>query len=226
LEAVIVSNLEIRRLTADDPRKGAVVLMLAEVFERSPVFEYAFPTIASRGVALRALFNGVVDDVVRFGCADIALADEVVGALLWYPPGRYPMQVTRALSGLPSYLSVAARNPFGLLKLFRIQQTLDRFRPAQPHCHGCFLAGRPGARVSYLLGRRMLDEADANAWPAYLETQDSRTVALYLRFGFEVVESRIMTSPGAPATWTMWRHPRPALGRSPPSPDPSTSAQG
>lgn len=208
---LVVSNLEIRRLTANDPQKGAVALMLAEVFERSPVFEYAFPSIDSRRAALRALFDGVVDDVVNFGCADIALADEIVGALLWYPPGRYPMQITRALSGLPNYLSVAASSPSGLLKLYRIQRALDRFRPAHPHCHAYFLAGRRGLRISSLLGKRMLEEADANAWPAYLETQDSRTVALYLRFGFEVVQSRIMTLPGAPATWTMWRRPRPAI---------------
>ena len=188
--------------------------MLSDAFERNPLFEYAFPAHASKGRALRPLFEAILDDVVRFGFADVAFADEIVGVLLWYPPCRYPMPISRALAGLPSYLRVAASNALGLLKLYRVHAALERLRPQQPHCHGYFLAGREGIRVGAPLGRHMLDEADANAWPVYLETQDNRTVALYLRLGFEIVKSHIVTAPGAPATWTMWRSPaRPKLLR-------------
>lgn len=182
--------------------------MLAQVFDESPLFRSVFPKPLARGSALRALFHALLDDAALFGYADAVLTDDdVVGALLWYPPGGYPMSRSRALRGLPSYLRIMANSPSGILKLYRAQRTLDRLRPAQPHCHGYFMAGRAGTRISALLGRRMLHEADANDWPVYLETQERRAVNLYLRLGFEILKSDVETFPGSPPTWTMWRHP-------------------
>ncbi len=201
----VIGNFEIRRLEAADPENSAAALLLTESFERSPLFEYAFPS-STRRFALRALFEVILDDATRFGYAEAAFADEIVGVFLWYPPGRYPMPLWRELRGIRNYVRVAAVSPIGLLKLWQMQISLDHLRPKQPHCHAYFLAGRVSARVTALLGRRMLDEADARGWPAYLETQNRRTVALYERLGFKVVQSQLTTIPGAPPTWTMWRN--------------------
>ncbi|PPD44427.1 MAG: hypothetical protein CTY15_06835 [Methylocystis sp.] len=209
LGGIVIGNFDVRRLVASDPHKEEAARLLAEAFEHSPLFEFAFPARARRA-ALNALFEAIVDDAVRYGYAEAAFTDEVVGIFLWYPPGRYPMPLWRELRGLPSYLRMALFAPRGLLKLYRIQRSLDRLRPKQPHCHAYFLAGRGSARITAILGRRMLAEADARSWPAYLETQSARTVTLYQRLGFEIQRSCFAEVRGAPPTWTMWRSPNPA----------------
>lgn len=200
--------MDIRRLTPDDPRKREVIVLLADSFENHPLFNYAFPSAAPRHAILHRLFRPILEDALIFGRVDVAIADEIVGVLLWYPPRKYPMTIRRALRGLPDYLRIALRHPLGLLKLCRIQAALDHLRPKQRHCHGYFLGGRAGARVGPILGRKMLEEAHANGWSAYLQTQDARTVALYLKLGFELVQSAFSTLPGAPLTSTMWRSAR------------------
>lgn len=201
------STLHIRRLAkAAGPERDQAALMMSEVFDENPLFQSAFPQSDVRRVALQALFHALLDDAARFGCVDAAFTDRIVGILLWYPPGGYPMPMSRALRGLPQYLQIVANSPSGVFKLYRAQAALDRVRPEQPHCHGHFMGGRAGARITALLGRRMLDEADAHDWPIYLETQERRAVNLYLRLGFEVLKS-VETLPGGPPTWTMWRAP-------------------
>ena len=46
---------------------------------------------------------------------------------------------------------------------------------------------------------------DLHGWPTYLETQDSRTVTLYMRLGFRIVGATVTAGM---RTWTMWRDPK------------------
>ncbi|MGJ0505909.1 MAG: hypothetical protein ACR652_01995 [Methylocystis sp.] len=199
-----IHNFQLRRLAAADPATDAAALFLAESFGQHALFEHAFPDSGARAFALRALFRAIVEDAARHGRVEAAFSDELAGVLLWYPPGHYPMTLARELAGLRSWLQIAARAPLGLFRLSRLQATLDSLRPKAPHCHGYFLAARASARIGFVLARRMLDEADARGWPTYLETQDPRTVSLYLRLGFHIVDS--VDAAGTP-TWTMWRRP-------------------
>ena len=191
--------------------KAAARHLLAASFVKGPLFDYAFASKCDDRV-LGALFDAVVDDAIAYGFAEAAFDDELAGLLLWYPPHAYPMTLWRELRGLPAWLRIALSAPGGLFKLARVQAALERLRPAAPHCHGYFMAGRAGARTAALLGRRMLDQADAKGWASYLETQDPRTVALYGRLGFVVRDFCVAGPKGAPPSWTMWREPLAASG--------------
>lgn len=186
--------------------------VLACAFDESPLFRLAFPQAASRGEILRELFAALVQDAARFGRVEIAYDNapnqKIVGMLIWYPPGAYPMSALRLLRSLPRFARIAAANPFSVVTLYRAQRTLDRLRPKQPHCHGYFLGGRQGERVGGVLIRRVLRHVDENGWPIYLETQEPRVTKLYARFGFEMLQERVETPPGGPLTWTMWREPQ------------------
>ena len=100
----------------------------------------------------------------------VACSHKIVGMLIWYPPGCYPMSKSRILRLLPHYARLVAVSPVGLMKLFRAQTTLNGFRPKEPHCHGYFLDGRQGERVGTVLAKCLLNEADDKGWPIYLET--------------------------------------------------------
>ena len=120
--------------------------MLACAFDDGPLFRLAFPRAASRSKILQTLFTTVIKDAVRFGRVEVAYNHKIVGMLVWYPPGGYPMSIPRILRHLAQYARIAAVSPVGVLKLFRAQTTLNRLRPKQPHCHGYFF-GRATRRA-------------------------------------------------------------------------------
>ena len=132
--------------------------MLADAFDEHPLFRLAYPKAASRRMILRTLFATVLKDAVRFGRVQVACSHKIVGMLIWYPPGCYPMSKSRILRLLPHYARLVAVSPVGLMKLFRAQTTLNGFRPKQPHCHGYFLGGRQGERVGTVLAKCLLNE--------------------------------------------------------------------
>jgi hypothetical protein len=200
-------------LPAAEKREAA--RMLASAFDDSPLFRWAFPKPASRSRILLALFAIVLEDAVRWGRVEVAYNHQIAGVLTWYPPGCYPMSVGRILRHLPNYLRMVAASPTGILKLWRAQATLNRFRPKQPHCHGYFLGGRQREHVGTILIRRLFNAADENGWPVYLETQDRRSTKLYGRLGFRMLQDGFETVPAGPLTWTMWRESQASNQRSP-----------
>ena len=144
------------------------------------MFRLAFPQSASRCKILQTLFTSILKDAVRFGRVEIACGHKIVGMLIWYPPGCYPMSKSQILRLLPYYVHLVAVSPVGVMKLFRAQTTLNRVRPKQPHCHGYFLGGRQGERVGTVLAKCLLNEADEKGWPIYLETPGTQVTPIYM----------------------------------------------
>jgi hypothetical protein len=203
------AKLEVRRVsTLSAAELWETAALLARSFDHSTLFQVAFPEAEPRATILHALFTTILKDALRFGRVDIAYNGHIVGAVVWYPLGRYPMSLFRILRLLPEYLRIVAASPFGVLKLWRAQATLDRNRPRTPHCHGYFLCARPGNHVGVTLIKRVLKEVDDLGQPMYLETQEGRSPNLYGRFGFRMMRDGFETVPGGPLTWTMWRDPQ------------------
>jgi hypothetical protein len=190
-----------------------VAELLARAFDDTSLFQVSYPSPALRNWVLRALFATILKDAMRFGRVEIAHTHQIVGVVIWYPPGRYPMSVMRILRHMPEYLRITAASPLGVFKLFRAQLTLSAYRPKEPHCHGYFLCARPGNHVGVTLIKRVLKQVDELGMPIYLETQEGRTPNLYARFGFQMVRNGIETLPAGPLTWTMWRDPQPGHHR-------------
>ncbi len=205
------SNIAIRRVAKlSGAERADAVNMMAEAFHENPLFRWGFPELHIRGAVLRMFFAAALEDAMRFGRLEVAYKDEMVGCLIWYPPGAYPLPPLRILRGLPKYLGMLGSGPAGVFKLFRTQVMLDRLRPAAPHCHAYFLGARRCGPIGLALGRNFLREADANAWSVYLETQEPRTIALYSRLGFKTLAAEVVADIGGPKNWTMWRTPRSA----------------
>jgi hypothetical protein len=87
--------------------------MLAYAFDEHPLFRLAFPKAASRSMILQTLFATVLKDAIRFGRVDVACSHKIVGMLIWYPPGCYPMSKSRILRLLPHYVRLVAVSPVG-----------------------------------------------------------------------------------------------------------------
>lgn len=207
--------VKVRRIDAScRAALNETVALLVDAFHDSPLFVSAFPRERTRAPVLRTLFDALVDDTARFGGLHIAFRDAViVGALLWYGPGAYPMTLLRILRQLPRFLAIAATSPRGVLELRRAQQAFELRRPKEPHAQACWLAGRAGERVGVQLARALMREADNSDWSIYLETQNERTMSFYRRMGCELIADGFECFPGAPLTWTMWRRPCAGLAR-------------
>jgi hypothetical protein len=121
------------------------VALLVDAFHDSPLFVTAFPSKRTRDRVLRTLFDALVDDTARFGGLHIASCDTViVGALLWYGPGGYPMTLSRILRQLPWFLAIVAKSTRGgrLRVLSRRAADMDHVAPAPRSARTRRLPGR------------------------------------------------------------------------------------
>jgi ribosomal protein S18 acetylase RimI-like enzyme len=127
--------------------------------------------------------------VAAFGssafAADAVYALEDFAAVaLWMPPGAEPdgdRIVTVLRDTVPTERHADA---------FAVLEQMDRLHPRGPHWYLPWLAVDPchqGAGLGSRLLARSLAHVDADHLPAYLETPNPRTVALYQRHGFAVV---------------------------------------
>jgi len=200
------SKLKVRRaLELSRAEETEITTILTQAFEGDPFYSFIYADAGLRAYYLRWIFRAALKDAIRFGRVDVAYRDKIVGVGVNYPPGRYPPSAVRNIRCFPEYLSVAAGNPIGFVRLYRALVGLNKLRPAQAHSYGSLLGGQQGEFAAPVLVQRWLHDADANHWPCYTETNNRKMVKFYSRLGFEVLQDGIEISPGVPPTWTMWR---------------------
>ena len=129
---------------------------------------------------------------------------DLQGGALWTPPGRLEWtlgeQLREAAALLPGLGLGGARRARRLYRLFRANH------PREPHYYLDTLSIDPAhQRRGYgsALMAPLLERADAERMPVYLETQRRDNIPFYRRFGFE--ESGEMSLDDSPPLWKMWR---------------------
>jgi GNAT superfamily N-acetyltransferase len=144
---------------------------------------------------------------------------DLQGAALWTPPDRLKWtlreQLHEALALLPGLGFRGARRGR------RIQALYYANHPTEPHYYLDTLSIDPAhQRRGYgsALLAPLLERADAQRMPIYLETQRRDNTPFYRRFGFEEIGE--MSLPDSPTLWKMWR---PAT---PPPPRASSAGSG
>jgi GNAT superfamily N-acetyltransferase len=133
------------------------------------------------------------------------------GAAVWAPPGATfgPEEDAR----FEASLVVAGGD---LDRLGGLVGLLDAHHPARPHYYLALMGvipDRQGSGIGGALLRAVLDSADRQGVPAYLEATSPRSRALYERHGF-VIHAELRTA-DCPPLWAMWRGPAP---QPPPAP--------
>jgi hypothetical protein len=167
--------------------------MLACAFDEHPLFRLAFPKAASRSMILQTLFTTVLKDAIRFGRVEVACSHKIVGMLIWYPPALLSDVEIPNLAFAAALCAPCCGQSRGPHEAFPRPDDAQRVPPQ-------------AAALSRLLSG--WNEADDKGWPIYLETQERRSVNLYARLGFKMLQDGIETFPGGPLTWTMWRAPQ------------------
>jgi GNAT superfamily N-acetyltransferase len=172
------------------PRLSSV---LTAAFWDDPVFRWAMPGDLRRRAALPAIFDAFVAGFTPLGATFTTATGG--GAALWAPPGE-----AADLSGL-DVDRVGAEWP----KMLEVMGLLESSHPHEDCWYLNLLAVEPAAQgrgIGTALLRAVLDRADADGVPAYLEATSEANRRLYERHGFEVAAELRVSD--CPPLWAMW----------------------
>jgi GNAT superfamily N-acetyltransferase len=175
---------------------------LAEAFFTDPLIEWWIPDVDRRRQILPAFF-GIITEATLPG-DELYTADDAVGGAVWLPPGGQPSEddMARLAPKLERATEEYADTLFDMLAL------MDEKHPREPHYYLFLLGTRPewqSRGIGSALMKVVLDRADREETPAYLEATSEGNKRLYLRHGFTVTEEVRLRD--APPWWSMWRAP-------------------
>ena len=177
---------------------------LAAAFFADPLFGWWIPDADRRRQILPEFFRVITDATLPRD--ELYTADDAVGAAVWLPPTG---QLNEAdMAAFAPKLERATQEYAGTL--FDVLAVMEEKHPLDPHYYLFLLGTRPewqSRGVGSTLMKVVLDRADREATPAYLEASSERNKRLYLRHGFTVTEE--VRFRDAPPWWCMWRAPNP-----------------
>ena len=197
-----------RPATEDDV--PALAGVLARAFSNDPPFGWVFRDPSTRVERLHTLFSGALTHLFLPGGHVWTTAD-VAGGAVWQPPGQWrtPDEVNDVLT--PPL--VEAFLPEELDRFLTFLGLIEDQHPDEPeHWYLEVLAAdleRQGRGIGSACMRPILERADAEGRPAYLESSNERNVPLYERHGFRVTKVIDLPDDGPPV-FLMWRDPQPS----------------
>jgi GNAT superfamily N-acetyltransferase len=190
---------------------GELAAVLARAYARDPFYAYLAGHAPERPQRMRDGWTGIL----RFTSDNLSTTYTTVdraGVALWQPPGHYGAGFVASLRLLPSVARLAGG--YGRLReVSRAVAALEERRRQHvpmPHYYLSALGVEPdrqGEGIGTALMQPVLERADRDQRPCYLETAVARNVLLYERQRFAVVEE--LTLPGTDVHgWLMRRLPR------------------
>ena len=191
----------VRSATAAD--RADLTRVLAAAFADDPVFAWLIPDRADRLRRLEPIFDAFADGFARHDETHLARDGAVHGVAMWAPPGAEPIHPEDEPAFDERIGRIVGEHAA------RVEICLERFAAVHPHepvWYLQFLGVDPahqGRGLGSLLLRDVLDRADAEDRPAYLEATSPRNRALYERHGFTCIAG--IPLPDGPTAYAMTR---------------------
>jgi ribosomal protein S18 acetylase RimI-like enzyme len=198
-----MSPVEVRPATEDD--LPALTGVIARAFSNDPPMSWVFRDDSTRHERLSLFFGGALRELF-FPAGHLWTTSDAGGAAVWQPPGQWrtPDEVTERLA--PPLAEALLPEEFDRMLTFL--GTIEDKHPDEPeHWYLELLAAdldRQGQGIGTACMRPILERADAEGAPCYLESSNEKNVPLYERNGFRVTEVVDLPDDG-PAIWLMWR---------------------
>jgi len=191
----------IRRATTADLCAAAYIL--AAAFHDDPRVSWLIPDDGRRRATLPAIMELFAEHFQPHG--ENHVNESGSGVALWLPPDAAPTPEAEERLGA-GLVALAGED---IARFDQLMATSEANHPTEPH-YDLMLLGvipdRQGVGIGSALLHAVLDRADREHLPAYLEATSPRNRALYERHGFEVTaELRVAD---CPPLWAMWRAPR------------------
>jgi ribosomal protein S18 acetylase RimI-like enzyme len=172
-----------------------VASTLAKAFQSDPLYSYVIPDERKRAKALLWLMQKVVDYSILYGKG--LTTDLKEGGIFWLPPDQTKLTLLRIFrTGLHGIVF-----RFGIISYSRFSDNMsytdeihERFA-TDPHWYLWAIGVSPsfqGKGIGSKLMQPVLNIADNNHLPCYLETHNEHNIRFYENHGFKVVnEGRI-----------------------------------
>ncbi len=200
-------EVSVTRAMCED--QSEMLAVLARSFWPDPLFGYFARDRLHEHLMFPKVFGAMSRDTLPLGETWVArTSGRIVGAALWVPPGKMPRSSRRELAlqlRIGRLLLRGRHRRVGMSLLTEV----DRRHPTEHHWYLSVLGVDPefkGTGVGGMLLRSILERADAEGVPVYLETQREENLAYYSRFEF--TERDKISVKDSPPVWTMWREPR------------------
>jgi len=196
------------RLTPKERDAGAAVL--GRAFSEYELFRYYFPDGTQRRAAADTTGFIALSICLKYGEV-YATSQKLEGVAAWLPPGKAPAGGWQTICSVPlSVLFRSARQGAGRMRAFgRYIDHLHRRLVPYPHWYLQMIGVDPAHQrqgFSSRLVRPVLERIDQEGMACFLETNVDKNVAIYRRFGFEVISEDKL--PGTPVTsFAMLRKP-------------------
>lgn len=184
--------------------------VLTRAFARDPFYSYLVGSASERNQRMRDGWSGLLRHASD-RLSTTYTTDDLAGVAIWYPPGYTGPSFIGSLRLLPSVSRLAG----GLRRLREVSKAVaaleERRHRHAPGAHFYLSAlgvepDRQGEGLGTALMQPVLERADRDGLPAYLETATARNVLLYERQGFGVIEE--LTLPNTDVHgWLMLRPP-------------------
>lgn len=197
-------------ISLSEENLNAAAEALARAFHNDPLQMYVLPDESERAKRSPKHFKPLLRYGMLYGEA-LTTKGEPLGAAVWLPPDAWEITPERAaaagLDQLPDVLGEEAAERF-ISMLGAIEPYHHRDVPSS-HWYLMVVGVSPEGRGQGL-GRALLEpimnRADAEGLPCYLETTQPDNVSFYEHLGFEKVVDEVETQSGL-RMWTFRRDP-------------------
>ncbi|MFW9873594.1 MAG: GNAT family N-acetyltransferase [Candidatus Thorarchaeota archaeon] len=199
------------KLTPDHVKEACKVA--GSAFQDDPIMVYVYPDEKERKQKAQYGFYMIYNYGMKYGLT-YATSKNLEGITIWLPPSKvYPS--TWAMMRLGGFY---AMRKVGLkLKAMKRSMTVfkyeeERHKEHVPHDHWYFqnIAVKPeeqGKGYGGLLIRTLLKTIESDELPIYVETNTEKSVSIYQKYGFEILEHCIIPETPVPL-WCMLRKPK------------------
>lgn len=177
------------RLTLKEREAGAAVL--GRAFTEYELLRYYFRDKTQRRAVADTLCFIALSICLKYGEV-YAPSEKLEGVAAWLPPGQSPFGARQIIRSVPLLaLARFGRQGAGRMRRYgRFADNLHRRLVPYPHWYLQIIGVGPayqGQGFSSRLLRPVLERIDRERMPCFLETNAGKNVAIYRRFGFEVV---------------------------------------
>ena len=196
--------IEVRPAGVED--RELVARIGAEGFFDDPVMSWVFRDPVRRLDNLLEIFGGLFDDMVPER-GTVHVLDAACTALWRMPDFDEARPASERIQDAPG--QATSFTPEEVERLSVLSGIMTEGHPHERHWYlnvVSTLPSRQGQGLGSAVLAPVLDDADDNGWPCYLESSNPRNVSLYLRHGF--VETGQLHLPDGPDLTQMWREPR------------------
>ncbi|MBY9004900.1 MAG: GNAT family N-acetyltransferase [Candidatus Lokiarchaeota archaeon] len=189
------------------------IKVAGNAFQEDPVTIFTYPDEGERRQNVQYGFYMIYNYGIKHGLT-YATSKNLEGITIWLPPNKvYQSFLTMMRYGGFYSMRKVGLNMKVIKKIMAVFNYEDeRHKHLVPYDHWYFqnIAVQPeeqGKGYGGLLIRTMIKTIESEGLPIYVETNTEKSVSIYQKYGFEIIEHGIVPKTDVPL-WCMLRKPR------------------